>query len=125
LKIDRKAEFLANLAYNLTISVKRSAFTKDDLVHAYEKMFDNFGLPRGDAAKVANELESHTGLFVQGGYELFEFSHKSLQEYLTAEFIVKLPAIPSGNILTILPNELGDCHGHLFTTQSVFHTSRI
>ena len=106
-EIDRKSEFLANLAYVLTMSVKRSAYSKDDLIRAYEKIHDNFGLPRGEAGKVANELESHTGLFVQGGYDTFEFSHKSLQEYLTAEFIVRLPAVPSnGRALLTLPNEL-------------------
>ena len=106
-EIDRKSEFLANLAYVLTLSFKRSAYSKDDLVKAYEKIYDNFGLPRGEASKVANELETHTGLFVQGGYETFEFSHKSLQEYLTAEFIVRLPAVPSkGRLLLGLSNEL-------------------
>jgi hypothetical protein len=106
-EVDRKSEFLANLAYVLTMSVKRSAYSKDDLISAYEKIYDNFGLPRADAAKVANELESHTGLFVQSGYDTFEFSHKSLQEYLTAEFIVRLPAVPSERRdLLRLPNEL-------------------
>lgn len=106
-EIDRKGEFLANLAFTLTMAFKRSAYSKEDLVKVYERIHENFGLPRGEAAKVANELESHTGLFVQGGYETFEFSHKSLQEYLTAEFIVKLPTIPTNSrVLLLLPNEL-------------------
>src|SRR3954447_10115796 len=89
------------------MSVKRSVYSKDDLISAYERIYDNFGLPSGEAAKVANELETHTGLFVQSGYDTFEFSHKSLQEYLTAEFIVRLPAVPSERRdLLRLPNEL-------------------
>ena len=106
-EVDRKSEFLANLAYELTMSVKRSAYTKEDLIAAYAAIYDNFGLPSGDAAKVANELESHTGLFLQSGYDTFEFSHKSLQEFLTAEFIVRLPAVPSERLTLLrLPNEL-------------------
>jgi hypothetical protein len=106
-EVDRKSEFLANLAYVLTMSVKRSAYSKDDLISAYERIYDNFGLPSGEAAKVAKELETHTGLFVRSGYDTFEFSHKSLQEYLTAEFIVRLPAVPSERRdLLRLPNEL-------------------
>ena len=106
-EVDRKSEFLANLAYVLTMSVNGSRYTKSDLVSAYGKMHDNFGLPGKEAAKVANELESHTGLFVQSGYDAFEFSHKSLQEYLTAEFIVRLPSIPEPQrTLLRLPNEL-------------------
>jgi NACHT domain-containing protein len=105
--VDRKFEFLCHLAFSLTTSLKGSTFSKDDLVRAYHRLHSNFGLPSSDAYKVANELESHTGLFVQAGYESFEFSHKSLQEYLTAEFIVRLPSIPiSSKTLGIMPNEL-------------------
>jgi GTPase SAR1 family protein len=106
-EIDRKSEFLANLAYVLTTSFRRPTYDKEDFIRAYSKICENFGLPLAEAAKVANELESHTGLFVQAGYESYEFSHKSLQEYLAADFIVKLPSIPSkGRSLLILPNEL-------------------
>ena len=52
-------------------------------------------------------MESHTGLLLEAGHDLFEFSHKSLQEYLTAEFIVRLPSIPDDfSLLLLLPNEL-------------------
>jgi hypothetical protein len=106
-EVDRKFEFLTNLAYVLTTSARGAVFRKKDLINAYEKIHENFGLPLGEAAKVANELESHTGLFIQAGYELFEFSHKSLQEYLTAEFIVRLPAVPRHpSLLLNIPNEL-------------------
>ena len=33
-----------NLAYVLTMSVKRSAYGKDDLVSAHKRIYDNFGL---------------------------------------------------------------------------------
>jgi len=105
--LDRKFEFLCNLAYELTISGRETTFSKGDLVSVYSTLHGNFGLPASDATKVANELETHTGLFVQAGYELFEFSHKSLQEYLTAEFIVRLPSIPTDQeLLEGIPNEL-------------------
>ncbi len=52
------------------------------------------------------ELESHTGLFIQSGFELFEFAHKSIQEYLIAEYLVKLPSIPDDfKTIENLPNE--------------------
>lgn len=104
---DRKFEFLSNLAYTLTISSFNVSFSKYDLEDAYLKIFQDFDLNRKDAEKVVSELESHTGLFVQAGYHQYEFAHKSLQEYLTAEFIVKLPIIPNQrNILIRLPDEL-------------------
>lgn len=106
-EVDRKSEFLANLAYVLTLSATGVRYSKRDLISAYEKIHGNFDLPLKEAAKVANELESHTGLFVQSGYDFFEFSHKSLQEYLAADFIVKLPSIPEEpRQLARLANEL-------------------
>ena len=106
-EIDRKFEFLTNLAYVLTLHLSGPKYSKRDLINGYEDIHENFGLPRDEATKVANELETHTGLFIQSGYEAFEFSHKSLQEYLTAEFIVRLPTIPAGRKLLLgLPNEL-------------------
>ncbi|MCK9285841.1 MAG: NACHT domain-containing protein [Rhodocyclaceae bacterium] len=106
-EIDRKAEFLAHLAYVLTTQAKRSVFSSSDILRAYGKIFTNFGLPKGDAENVAREIESHTGLLLQAGYELYEFSHKSLQEYLAAEHLVRLPSIPDdARLLTSIPNEL-------------------
>jgi len=82
-------------------------FTRLDLITAYERIYDNFALPKGEAIKVAQELETHTGLLVRVGAEHFEFSHKSLQEYLAAEHIVRLPSVSeSREILLLLPNEL-------------------
>jgi len=104
---DRKFEFLSNLAYILTVMVRKTIFNSHDLEFCYNKMFDNYGLPKKEARKVANELESHTGLFIKSGYNSYEFSHKSIQEYLTAEYLVKLPTIPDNEkIIVNLANEL-------------------
>jgi hypothetical protein len=53
-----------------------------------------------------NEIESHSGILVQSGFDRFEFSHKSLQEYLTGKYIFSLSNIPDPEILKSLPNEL-------------------
>jgi hypothetical protein len=106
-EVDRKADFLSDLAHNLTISNRTPAFTSDDLLESYRQIAGNYGLRSSEARAVVNELETHTGLIVQSGTDLFEFSHKSLQEYLTAVFIVGLPSIPRSMIdLQIMPNEL-------------------
>ena len=105
--MDRKADFLSDLAHNLTTSNKTSTFTRFDLLESYQRISVNYGLRNSEAQAVVNELETHTGLIVQSGADLFEFSHKSLQEYLTAVFIVGLPWIPRSMIeLQLMPNEL-------------------
>jgi len=106
-EIDRKFEFLTSIAYLLTVDSKRSIFSKSVLESVYYKIYEDFDLERQDSKNVMEELETHTGLFIQSGYEFYEFAHKSLQEYLTAEYIVKLPTIPSNaNTIRIIPNEL-------------------
>ncbi|MGE0587300.1 MAG: NACHT domain-containing NTPase [Cyclobacteriaceae bacterium] len=104
---DRKFEFLCALAYNLTVSSRRASFSKLELANAYRKICGDFDLKMDESSDVVGELESHTGLFMEAGFELFEFAHKSLQEYLSAEYIVKLPnIIAEKRKLNQLPNEL-------------------
>ncbi|WKA31797.1 NACHT domain-containing protein [Bradyrhizobium roseum] len=91
---DRKFEFLSHLAFYLTTQTRRSVFSQADFFGAYEQIHTNFGLDESETKLVVAEIESHTGLFLQSAYEQYEFAHKSIQEYLTAEYIVKLPSIP-------------------------------
>lgn len=106
-EIDRKNEFLSHLAFTLTASLQKTIFSKQDLLKVYSEIYHDYALVSHEAHQVVNELETHTGLFIQSGYEEFEFAHKSLQEFLAAEYLVKLPSIPQDvNVLSELPNEL-------------------
>ena len=129
---DRKEEFLANLAYELTRLFKTSTFGREELLRCYANIHGNFGLPAEQATKVVDELETHTGLVLQSGRDQFEFSHKSLQEFLTASYIALLPSIPSNMIeLQIMPNELAlatalsSKHSEYLTQLVTEHFSRV
>lgn len=87
---DQKFEFLSHLAFHLTVVYKSSIFSVSEFTAAYQEICDYHNLPPNKASSIVKELESHTGLFIESGYEKFEFVHKSIQEYLTAEYIVKL-----------------------------------
>jgi len=106
-EVDRKLEFLSSLAYRLTVGTQKTSFTKQELRTIYKKICNDFDLNISEEGKVVNEIESHTGLFIESTYETYEFAHKSLQEYLTADYIVKLPTIPiQKNLIERLPNEM-------------------
>ena len=106
-EVDRKFEFLCALAFELTSARHQSVFSKDYLLSAYNKIRSDFLLPPREGLAVLSELEGHTGLLVRAGHELFEFSHKSIQEYLAAEHVVRLPSIPRNvKLLRRTPNEL-------------------
>ena len=106
-EVDRKFEFLCQLAYVLTTQMQETIFSEGSLLSIYHQICEDYGLGQDEAPQVVSELESHTGLFIQSGYEQYEFAHKSLQEFLAAEYLVKLPRIPSDiGVLSRIPNEL-------------------
>jgi len=104
---DRKFEFLSHLAYYFTTNTRSTVFGKEQFALAYRSICKNFNLEPDQESLVVAELESHTGLFIQTGYEKYEFVHKSLQEFLAGEYIVKLPSVPKDSrVLESLANEL-------------------
>lgn len=104
---DRKFEFISTIAYYLSAEFQQTVFTERELNIIYQLINDDFNLPKNEAKKVIDEVETHNGLILKSGYEKYEFAHKSLQEYLTAEYIVRLHSIPSNiEILLRIPNEL-------------------
>jgi len=84
---ERKRSFLAAVSYFLSYKTKQKSFTTRDLAQIYSSIHARFGLPKGESHAVVSEIESHSGLVVVAGYDRYEFSHLSLQEYLAAEYI--------------------------------------
>lgn len=103
---DRKLEFLAALSYNLTINYRTATFNDSMLKNAYSSICSDFSLPQSQVKNVISEIENHNGLFLQTYYNTFEFSHKSLQEYLTADYLIRQPLIEEYDLLIKIPNEL-------------------
>ena len=81
---DEKRRFLSSIALEL-LEANKIRFSGSELEDAYRAVHVGFGLPRGEAAEVAREVESHTGLVVRSGFDMYEFSHLSLQEYLAGD----------------------------------------
>ncbi len=123
--LDRKFEFLCHLSYLLTSKYARAYFTKDLLQDCYEQICEKYELPNKESNAVINELENFTGLFINSGYDKFEFSHKSLQEYLAAEYIVRTNLIlVRRQFLIEMPNELAIAIS-LSSNPSMFFASTI
>ena len=104
---DRKLGFLAHLAFELTTEAKELRFNEGTLRILYSKICAHHGLPFDQRNKVISEIESHSGLIVESGYEYYEFAHKSLQEFLAADYVVRLPSLTTvARHIPIIPNEL-------------------
>lgn len=106
-EVDRKMEFLSKFAFILTTEYQLSTFTETILESIYKSICSDFELPKNDSLVVQKEIESHNGLIIQVGSTNYEFAHKSLLEYLVADYLVKLPYIINvTELLESLPNEL-------------------
>ncbi len=104
---DRKFEFLCSFAYHLTKKYNTTIFREFEMKNIFSEIYEHFNLPLQQETQIIKEIEAHNGLIVQTEYEKFEFAHKSLQEYLAAEYIVKLPILPNDpKELLSIPNEL-------------------
>lgn len=105
--VERKTEFLARFAYELTIEHMQISFNDHLLKSLYKSIFKDFDLPEHDCFDVIREIESHNGLIIQTGTDNFEFAHKSLLEYLVADYLVRSPMLISDKeILLSIPNEI-------------------
>lgn len=107
--VERKREFLSHMAFNLTIKYNKKVFNQKDLYLIYKDINSKFKeLPANEAEDVIEEIETHNGLIIKSGYDNFEFSHLTIQEYFVADYIIR-----AGNInrfkysdLLKIPNEL-------------------
>jgi len=100
LETEQKIEILMHIAYHFSVEIGTYVVTSEGLDSIYGKISRKFQLKMSEKKFVLNEIESTTGLFVQSGQNSFEFSHKSIHEYLAAEYISKLGInkVPSKNI---------------------------
>lgn len=89
--VDRKLDFLSSISFVLTFKEKKKAFSSRSLLTAYEQVRERFNLPAREAEEVVQEIESHIGIVTYTSFDNYEFSHLSVQEYLAASYIVKLP----------------------------------
>lgn len=102
-----KFEFLSHLAFHLS-KENLIVFDKYKLEHIYKKILSSrFSLNPEQFEEVINEIETHSGIFVQSGRDRYEFPHKSIQEYFTGEYLTRYQPISDlKEVVTKLPNEL-------------------
>lgn len=92
-EVDKKLEFLYRFAYEISSSSDEKRFTEETLFRIFDNIHNNFGVSKLERRKVINEIEAETGLLIKISHDFYEFAHLSIQEYLTAEYIVHLPKV--------------------------------
>jgi hypothetical protein len=105
---DIKLDFLCQFAYEFTINYNTLSFDDKILGEIYDDIRINFDLPKAESYLVIKEVESYSGLIIECAYKTYQFIHKSFQEYLTAEYISRLPSFEDIKMekLEDIPNEL-------------------
>jgi len=103
---NQKLDFMTHLAFYLVMKSKFK-FSKHDIKVAYSDLANKFDLPKFDFQEVVEEIEEHSGLFIQSGVNSYEFPHKSLQEFLASEYLVRYyPLEDFKSSVYNIPNEL-------------------
>ncbi|MDW3196540.1 MAG: NACHT domain-containing protein [Cytophagales bacterium] len=101
-----KYSFLTLLAFELS-KREDTSFTPSTLGSVFRNNTKRFGLQKEEVNEIVAELEASSGLFVNSGYHKFEFPHKCLQEFLSAEYISNYrPLSKISHYLAVMPNEL-------------------
>lgn len=88
---ERKLDFLCEISFHLTYKYKVKVFTRDTIAEIYLMICEKYELPEASMDDVIREIESHNGILSLAGPGMYEFSHLSIQEYLCAEYLVKIP----------------------------------
>ncbi|WP_299209402.1 NACHT domain-containing protein [uncultured Dokdonia sp.] len=91
---DDKYDFLSQFAYDLCVNVKSRAYSEDDFFNSYSRIHDNHDLPKNQLKKVIKEIQAQNGIVINTGFDKYQFSHKSMQEYLAADFMIKMHELP-------------------------------
>lgn len=97
---EKKFRFLSSLAFELTFDYDQKRFSKNSFGRIYQLLAERFNLPPDEFSSVLVEIESHTGIIIESGFEHYEFCHLTVQEFLAAKHLVGL-ANP-GKILALL-----------------------
>ncbi len=107
--VDRKRKFLSAMAYKLSTRFSDRVYNHRDLYSVYRELHIKFPeLPIEEVREVISEIESHNGLMIQSAFDQYEFSHLTIQEYLTGDYISRSNSVKTFRYeeLIKLPNEL-------------------
>lgn len=94
LDIEERYEFFSHLSFELSSNYVEKVYDEQQLKKCYKAIYKRFNLSFREMSQVIEELESHHGIFIKSSYDTYEFDHKSIQEFFTAEFIVKSATLP-------------------------------
>lgn len=90
----RKREFLEHIGYHCSFVAGKASMTTGEMRSTISWAKNDFRLSGAQIIEVLNSIEEHTSIFVQSGADRYEFSHKTLQEFFAAQFVVKLGYVP-------------------------------
>lgn len=91
---DLKFDFLTVLAYKTTIEYSSYLFEKSKLIKIIKSFIQEFRLSESDIVDIIEYLVESTGLLIQNGVNTYSFLHRSIQEYLAANYLIRLPSLP-------------------------------
>ncbi|MVT09685.1 NACHT domain-containing protein [Chitinophaga tropicalis] len=107
---EKKIRFLAEFAFALTKNKGEQEFTRENLRLYLRSLLSKYKIPIDELEYLVEEIENHTGLFIETGVRKYCFSHFSLQEFLTAYHIFNIGSVyKDENSLVTIPEIFALC----------------
>lgn len=95
---------MREFAFLLTTRIKKLNFDFRSFELIFDSIKNKFNLQNENPSDVLSEIQTHNGLIVPYFSNRYSFLHKTIQEYLTADYILRQGFLPDE--INILPNEL-------------------
>lgn len=117
----QKYFILTFTAFDLSVNHQSFSFSHNQFLSSISKIQTRLELNTEDFDAILDELIINTGLIIQTESSFYQFVHRGIQEYLAAEYLVKLPYAPYNDLLKRAPSILALCI--LISSDPIFYYS--
>jgi predicted NACHT family NTPase len=105
---DQKYFLLSYLAFDLSYQYGTAVYSVSQVLEALSRHQLEV-LDYIDATTVLDDITTNSGLMIESPSKTYHFIHRSIQEYLAADYLIKLPNIPYNEVISKTPSILALC----------------
>ena len=106
---EQKYFILSFIAFDLTFEHPSKSYSKSQIFSSLSKLTQRLELEPENFFVLLDDIVTNTGIMIESESDTYQFVHRSIQEYLAADYLVKLPKIRYDDLLVKVPSILALC----------------